>query len=281
MTAKGLKVMPSYLRKKWKQFLSLPIDSPKKAVYVAFLVSFFAGLMVSVSNVLLKPIEQKNKENSQREYLLQVFENKSDIKQLISASKGKNIQMKIVNLSSGKFSDTIQLKQFDPLKAARDPLQSTAIPPHKDIAKLKRRADLALVYIVGKNDTVRYIILPVYGKGYISTLYGYLGLDIETNTVIGLSFYQHGETPGLGGQLTDSSWEAQWMGKKIRDDDGAIRLGVSRGIVARDSAEFAYMVDGLSGASKTSIGVHHLLRFWLGDWGFGPFLECIRTEGCQ
>ncbi len=278
--ARRLKLIPGFLRRKWRHFIGLPIESPAKTFCIALLVSICAGFIVSVSNVLLKPIELKNKEKSQRAYLLQVFDNKNPIQQMISFDRGKNVEIKIVNLSTGKYSDSVLPEDFDQIKAVRDPLQSTDIPPNQDIAHLKRRANHALVYIVGGSDRVRYVILPVYGKGYISTLYGYLGLDLEKGTVIGLSFYQHGETPGLGGRVNDRFWLDQWRGKKIRDRNGRIRLGVSRGIVPENSTEFEYRVDGLSGATKTSMGVHGLLRFWLGEWGYGPFLNCLKTNSC-
>ena len=38
------------------------------------------------------------------------------------------------------------------------------------------------------------------------------------------------------------------------------------------------MVDGLSGATITTRGVNALVKFWLGDEGYGPFLQKLRKE---
>ncbi len=131
-----------------------------------------------------------------------------------------------------------------------------------------------LVRDAGRNVTL--IILPVYGVGYQSTLRGFLALEGDTSKVLALRFYEQGDTPGLGARIQDPSWEAMWDAKRVYDDSGALRLGVARGPVPRGSEDAAYMVDGISGATRTSRGVHQLLRFWLGDFGFGPYLERVR-----
>ncbi|NQU71575.1 MAG: FMN-binding protein, partial [Rhodospirillales bacterium] len=110
-------------------------------------------------------------------------------------------------------------------------------------------------------------------------LYGYLGISADTQTVVGLSFYEHGETPGLGALIDDESWRSQWRGKKIWDDAGKPALGAASGAVVPNSPEARYMVDGLTGATWTSRGVTNLLRFWLGNDGFGPYLRNLRGRG--
>ena len=40
-----------------------------------------------------------------------------------------------------------------------------------------------------------------------------------------------------------------------------------------------YEVDGLSGATLTANGVEDLVRFWLGEEGYGPILPKLRTGG--
>jgi Na+-transporting NADH:ubiquinone oxidoreductase subunit C len=121
--------------------------------------------------------------------------------------------------------------------------------------------------------------LPVYGTGYISTLRGYLALDADLNTIRGLSFYEHAETPGLGSEIENPRWRELWVGKRARDAAGALRLGVARGAVDPDSPDADFLVDGISGATRTGVGVTNLLRFWLGPDGFGPFLERLAREG--
>ena len=119
------------------------------------------------------------------------------------------------------------------------------------------------------------VILPIEGKGLWSTLYGYLAVGRDGNTIRGITFYQHGETPGLGGEVDNPKWKALWPGRKAYDAEGHAAIGVIKG-QAPGAAEAPHKVDGLSGATITSNGVTKLVRFWLGDGGFGKFLAGFR-----
>ena len=130
-----------------------------------------------------------------------------------------------------------------------------------------------------ENNDLQIVIIPVHGRGFNSTLFGYLGLTSDTESVVGLSFYEHSETPGLGSLIDTKSWLKQWNGKKVWDDKGEPALGVARGIVDLGSPDATYLVDGITGATWTSQGVHNLIRFWLGDQGFGLYLKKLRERG--
>lgn len=163
--------------------------------------------------------------------------------------------------------------------ASVDKLESApaiAIPPEEDVARIKEVPRYSSVYLVHGDRPIEMIILPVYGKGYASMLRGFIGLDGDLNTVIALSFHNHAESPGMGARIDDPAWLAQWRGKKVRDREGNLRLGVAHGAVAQDAR--LYQVDGISGATSTSRGVHNLLRFWLGDYGFGPYLSELKAS---
>lgn len=116
------------------------------------------------------------------------------------------------------------------------------------------------------------IVLEVEGQGLWSTMYGYLALESDTTTIRGLSFYQHGETPGLGGEIDNPRWLARWVGRRVFDDGGAIRIAVVKG-AAPPATKAPFEVDGISGATITSRGVTDMLQFWLGPSGYGPYLE--------
>ena len=135
-----------------------------------------------------------------------------------------------------------------------------------------------MVYRVVRDGKLQAIIVPISGKGLWSTLYGYLALAPDTRTIRGITFYEHGETPGLGGEVDNPRWQALWKGRLAYDDSWRPAIGVKKGragSVERDP----YQVDGLSGATITSRGVGHLVRFWLGEHGFGPYLAGVRTGG--
>jgi Na+-transporting NADH:ubiquinone oxidoreductase subunit C len=155
---------------------------------------------------------------------------------------------------------------------------SINIDDKDDIASIGRRANYAPVYILKEGDAIKQVVLPVHGYGLWSTLYGFLALEGDFNTVRGLRFYEQAETPGLGGEVDNPKWRAQWAGKKIFDADGNVEIRVIRGHVEPNTANAEYKVDGLSGATLTSNGVTNLLQFWLGDQGFGPYLKKMHSE---
>ncbi|MBT8151365.1 MAG: NADH:ubiquinone reductase (Na(+)-transporting) subunit C, partial [Gammaproteobacteria bacterium] len=158
-------------------------------------------------------------------------------------------------------------------KAAKDPSRSIKLSGSEDIAKISRRENKALVYIVeGDNGELDKLILPVHGYGLWSTLYGFVALEDDLNTVAGLGFYDHAETPGLGGEVDNPRWKAIWPGKQVYKN-GEVELALKKGTVSQGETNASYRVDGLAGATLTSRGVTNLVQFWLGENGFQPFLE--------
>lgn len=146
-----------------------------------------------------------------------------------------------------------------------------------DVAKLKDPKEMArfraIAVAVDDKGVEETFILPISGKGLWSTLYGYLALERDANTVRGITFYQHGETPGLGGEVDNPSWKAQWKGKTILDEKGNLAsITVKKGKV--DPAitnEKQHFVDGLSGATITCNGVNRFVRADL--TAFKPYLS--------
>jgi Na+-transporting NADH:ubiquinone oxidoreductase subunit C len=163
--------------------------------------------------------------------------------------------------------------------AARDPTVSQVVPAAVDIAGIKRRPRYAPVYLVPGEDGIETIVLPVKGYGLWSTMYGFLALEGDGNTVKGLTFYQHGETPGLGGEIENPRWQARFSDKKVYGAEGEVRLHVAKGATPPDAPNAEYVVDGISGATLTMNGVSHMIEYWLGERGFGPYLQRLRQGG--
>ncbi len=186
-----------------------------------------------------------------------------------------NIRPKLINLETGEYVEG-DANTFDQIKASKDPEQSKQAPANQ--AKVARVPNNALVYQVIDGQNVRMVVLPVEGKGLWSTLYGFLALDKDVNTIKGLTFYQHAETPGLGGEIDNPKWKALWPGRKAYGEDGQPKIMVVKG-QAGPVEEDPYQVDGLSGATITARGVGYLVQFWLGDHGFGPYLKQFKERG--
>ncbi len=165
---------------------------------------------------------------------------------------------------------------FDPRAAAADPGASRAAPPNN--AGLQRVADQALVYELRDDaGALDLVVLPVHGLGLWGILYGFVALDADLETIRGLTYYEHKETPGLGGEVDNPRWKRLWNGRKAFGPDGAPAIEVIRGL-AGPPEDDPYRVDGLAGATMTSRGVTNMLRFWLAEQGFGPYLEALRSR---
>jgi Na+-transporting NADH:ubiquinone oxidoreductase subunit C len=187
----------------------------------------------------------------------------------------KNIKPKVVTLDTGEIDPEIVPAEFDQQQAMTDPETSQAAPPNG--AKVARVPNDGLVYDVVEDGKLTAMIFPIQGKGLWSTLYGYIALAPDSNTIVGITFYKHGETPGLGGEVDNPGWKAKWPGRKAFDDRWQPKIAVKKGIAGPSETD-PYQVDGLSGATITSRGVTELVRFWLGENGFGPYLANYRAQ---
>lgn len=254
----------------------LPNDSPIKAVVVTLLVCVAASVLVTGSAVLLRPMQIANKQAErwrQVTAILQGVTSKDVGRRAVDIS---DLDARVVDLATGRYVQGLDPSTFDQRKLTRDPAHSIAIPKDKDLAQIRTRANHAVVYLLLRGGKPQIIVLPVYGRGFGSTLYGYIGLSGDTETVIGVGFYEHGETPGLGALIDDPAWRKSWSGKKVWTASGEVGLGVALGPVVPASLEARHRVDGLTGATWTGQGVTNLLRYWLGEHGFGPYLRRVR-----
>ncbi|MEZ5572327.1 MAG: Na(+)-translocating NADH-quinone reductase subunit C [Halioglobus sp.] len=250
----------------------------RKTLIVAFSLCIVCSVLVSGAVVMLQPVQEINKALDRKRNILaaagMLGENQSAA---YIEEQFKQVQTRIVDLRSGRFTDEVSPDNFDQRKASKDPARSIALDPDQDIAKIGRREDFATVYLVqDSKGEIEKIVLPIRGYGLWSTLYGFIALEHDANTIAGVGFYEHGETPGLGGEVDNPRWKAFWPGKQVYRD-GAVEIGLVKGSVDANAADAAWKVDGLAGATLTSRGVTNLMHFWLGKNGFEPFLNNLRA----
>ncbi len=193
----------------------------------------------------------------------------------ISELYEENVVPKVVKLSTGDEASDIDPATFDIQKAMKDPSMSQAAPSNP--AQVARLPEHSLLYEIQKDGQTETLVLPVEGKGLWSTLYGFLALSADTETIKGLIFYQHGETPGLGGEVDNPRWRNLWVGRKPFDSEYLPVIQVIKG-AAGPVDEAPHAIDGLSGATITGRGVTHLVQFWLGENGYGPTLARYRAS---
>jgi Na+-transporting NADH:ubiquinone oxidoreductase subunit C len=258
-------------------------ESTARTLLVALAVSLVSSVFVAGSAVYLKPVQQENSRLDKQRSILAIAGiggtelSGGEVREIFR----RRIKAQVIDLSTGEVDPSRDPDTFDPLKAARDPKISEELPGAQDIALIKRREQFTTVYRLEKDDNsgdLEALILPVRGYGLWSTLYGFLAIKPDLNTVVGLGFYQHGETPGLGGEVDRPGWKALWPGKTLFAEGQPV-IRIVKGAVNPASSDAGHQVDGLAGATLTSNGVNHLLTFWLGEQGFGRYLAKLRQEG--
>lgn len=186
-----------------------------------------------------------------------------------------NIKTIVVDLDQGEIVD-INPNSYELSKELREEGKYKFLSAENDIASIKKREKYSKVYIEYKDDKINTLILPVRGYGLWGILYGYLAIKNDFNTVAGLEFYEHKETPGLGAEIDNPKWKALWKGKKIYQENGEVSLKVIKGNVLASSDNVNYEVDGLSGATLTCNGVTNLIAYWMGSDGFLNFINNLR-----
>ena len=243
-------------------------------------VCLLCSALVCSAVVVLKPLQERNMVFDRQVKILAVAGLIKD-GEAITPSQAqelfkKNIRTKYVNLKTGDYAQPGEIPdQYDPVLAATTPEFGYPAPPNK--AKINALPKYAVVYQVVQGDKIQKIILQVWGQGLWSTLYAYLALEKDCNTIGGLTFYEQGETPGLGGEIDNPLWKNRWPGRKAFDSSGKPAITMIKGGPQR-AAQNPNGFDAISGATITSRSVQYLLNFWLGENGYGPYLKKAYKE---
>lgn len=257
--------------------LALPNDSPKKTVFMALAVCLSCSVVVASAAVGLRPLQIANQEADRIRNIVEVAGVQRPGQTIQEAFE--NVEALMIRLADGSETDAHNPSGFSIEAASKDPSMSRALSRGEDAANIKRLPEFMPVYKVrGTDGEIETLILPVHGAGLWSTLYGFLALEGDLRTVQGLKFYQHAETPGLGGEVDNPNWRNLWRGKIAFNDAGEPVIELIKGTVDASTPNAEHRIDGLAGATLTARGVQNLINFWLGDQGYGPFLARLRNE---
>ncbi len=261
-------------------------DSISNTFTVALLLCIVCSVVVSATAVGLRDRQETNKlEELQRNVL--VAADIYDTDQPIQDQFDSSVTTKFYRFPDGDYpgklltesdlkgyADKLQIDfaNYNQRQASTSPSLSSELSVDEDIAGIKRRELISPVYYVQKGDS-QTIVLPIRGYGLWSTLWGFVSIDEaslggspDAITIRGVSYYEHKETPGLGGEVDNALWKAKWPGKLIYNGDGTVGVEVAK------AASGDYQVDALSGATITSQGVTNMMRYWLGESGFKSLL---------
>ena len=269
-------------------------DSLPNTFLVATVLCLLCAFVVSAASVTLRPLQLANAQKDRRSNILQVsgftpeaieedggvkkvFESRFEVR-IVDLDTGNDAQAecqaamdkakdRVVNLSEEY--DQLWASKTNPNKGLSEKLEKKA-----DVCGIKSREKFSEVFIMNSEDgKPELYVFPVRGNGLWSLMQGYLAVKPDFQTVVGLTFYQQAETPGLGGEVQNPDWKALWIDKKIYED-GAVKLAVIKGNKPGND----YGVDALSGATITSNGVTNMIDFWMGDKGFGPYIKQMQNQ---
>lgn len=113
------------------------------------------------------------------------------------------------------------------------------------------------IYTCKVNGETKYVV-PVYGMGLWGPIWGYIAVNADGNTIYGAYFNHESETAGLGAEIKDSkAWQDKFIGKKIYAPDGTPALKVVKSSELKNPES---EVDGITGATLTSVGVSDMLQ---------------------
>jgi Na+-transporting NADH:ubiquinone oxidoreductase subunit C len=256
-----------------------PRESALRTLAVALLVCGACATLIAASVVLLRPVQKANQERERRARMLEMIRAAPGLAELVDELGADALEVHMVALATGEFAETGDETVWGVRQLADDPERTRELPEEDDPADLSRVPLELPVYLVREGEALRLVILPIWGEGYIDTIWGYLALDGDLEHVRSIQFYEHDETPGLGAEIESEGWQKGWAGKRLRDESGALRIGVAKDAVDPASPDVPYTVDGISGATRTGRAVTRMVRFWLGPDGFGPFLERLAARG--
>ena len=188
---------------------------------IPLLVCIACAVVVSITAVTVRTEQIANVENEKKNKIISAAG--IEITEDQVENEFKKITTLYVDFRSNEFVSVEE--KYDHLKAVLKSDLSEIVPKDKDIAILKRRENVGPIYVwTNENKEVERVVLPIRGYGLWGTLYGYLSLGSDLNSVNGIEFYDHKETPGLGGEVENEDWKAIWKGKLIYNQDAPLAL---------------------------------------------------------
>lgn len=167
-----------------------------------------------------------------------------------------------------------KMKATDVLKVYESKIEEHVIDNNGNVVEgripsqlTEKDKDLFPLYIYKEDGHVIAYAFPIVGQGLWSTLYGYLAVESDAATIRGITFYKHGETPGLGGEIEKEWFQNNFKGKTIYSVKEhkltpiVVVKGKAADVVSGDALN--YHVDGITAATLTGKGVTELMDRWV------------------
>ena len=255
-------------------------ESLPKTFLVATSVCLVCATLVSTAAVGLRGMQESNRVlDIRKNILIAAGKYDEDAGTDVNAVFESLVIDRIIDLETGNdvTAEYENPAMYDQIDTAAGNDDDKRLKLDSDPATIKQRENHSHVYLVKTSDTDEtpaMYVFPIRGKGLWSILKGFIAIDADLNTIVGLTYYEHGETPGLGARVDEPEWKQHWVNKELFDADGQVAIQLVKG----DWEDNPHAVDSLSGATVTSRGVEKMLHFWMGEQGFQAYLEQLKKN---
>lgn len=226
-----------------------------KSIQFVMIVSFVSSLLLAFVAMSLKPSIDKNIILDKKQSIL------------------KSIDIDVSNLSNIELDDMYNL-HIQEMVIDKDGNLINNVKL-SDIVWIENKSNGSTNYIfksdgntytndflpIYKTSNPNGYIIPISGKGLWSTMKGYFAIGEDKNSTLGIVFYEHGETPGLGAEVDKPWFQKQFkidMGKKIfNSENELVSIYINK---KKQTNKKPHEVDGITGATVTSDGVTKFLK---------------------
>ena len=234
-------------------------------IYAAVMV-ILAAVLLAGAAIVLRPAQQENANIDKMQQILRALGQSPDKSAVISTYKDLIKKELLVN-EEGQVVKTFEGEEV----GKSDAFNANTELDYKLIAKGEKRP---LPVYIAEVDGKTVYVFPLNGAGLWNKIWGYIAVDAaDHSSVVGADFGNAGETPGLGAEISTPHFADQFKGKHL------FREGVFTGIAVVKSGQVAEdkdYVDGISGGTLTSNGVHDMLAASL-----APFQQFLLTYNAQ
>lgn len=219
------------------------------AIGFAAVICVVCSLVLSATAQLLKERQDMEVELDRKMNVLKAFG-----VEVVDASGAKIPKSEVDRYFSDNISEIFLDKETGEVL---ENFTASDLPPAELRARTIEDKEHLPLYVWKENGEVQKYAFPVSGMGLWSIVHGYLALDQDLATVIGVTFYKHGETPGLGGEVSTEWFQSQFADKVIYKDGELQPIQVVKGQAPEGSD---HQVDGISGATMTGNGINTFLN---------------------
>lgn len=219
------------------------MHSNRYTLIYATVLSVITAIVLAVAAEGLKPAQEANI----------ALDKKSNILRAVRLAYTERAQIE------NTYAERIQEMVLDATGKPLSGITTTEIDLKEEITKAPQLRRLPL-YVFTEKDGKKYYIVPLRGVGLWGPIWGYISIQDDFNTVYGSFFDHKSETPGLGAEIAELPFQAQFQGKKIMSDEGQF---VSVNVIKKtDKVSYGneHRVDAISGGTITSRGTNDMIK---------------------